>query len=286
MDNTTREYRMKVADRIKRERKRTGMLQKDFAKEVGLSNQTYNNLENGLGSLRVEHLHKIAEYCGCDMGYLLCDYDNRTREVTDICEATGLSEEAVNVLIGIEESKSKNLKDLSDLFPEEEIDRYSNTTDVRNIQKKLEIHSIFTELLENIIIGYRKDKYFNLLYADLLEPDERDSNVFPIIQMVAYIREVRKNNKFKKHELYDTLMRINREGIKENKGIGYTYTKKKLLEMGYDEEFISNNTSLITDSIIHDRFERWDKRYRRIDIQDSFSDFLKSDFVEGENDGK
>lgn len=42
----------------------------------------------------------VVELFDCEMGYLLCEEgcENKTRQTTDICKATGLSEEAVNVL--------------------------------------------------------------------------------------------------------------------------------------------------------------------------------------------
>ena len=100
----TAAYRYEVAQRIFSERIRTGLNQKDFAKKVGISNQTFNNLENGKGSLKLEFLYQIAKACGCDISYLLGDTENRTYIATDICKETGLSEEAVNILKNEKES--------------------------------------------------------------------------------------------------------------------------------------------------------------------------------------
>lgn len=94
----TREYRSFIGKRIYDERSIKGMNQKDFAKAVGISNQTYNNLENGKGSLKLEFLYQIAKYCGCDIGYLLGEIENRTYVATDICKATGLDVDAITAL--------------------------------------------------------------------------------------------------------------------------------------------------------------------------------------------
>ena len=79
LDNAegTKQFRLRVAERLKTERNRMGLTQKEFAKIVDLSNQTYNNLETAKGSLKIEYLYNISKVTGCDIGYLLCDYDVR-----------------------------------------------------------------------------------------------------------------------------------------------------------------------------------------------------------------
>lgn len=51
----------------------------------------------------LETLCRMAEIFECDVGYLLGDYDERTRTVADTRQTTGLSEAAVETLIGLHE---------------------------------------------------------------------------------------------------------------------------------------------------------------------------------------
>lgn len=43
----------------------------------------------------------MSRIFACDCGYLLGDYDERTHDSMDICKATGLSEETVNLLCNL-----------------------------------------------------------------------------------------------------------------------------------------------------------------------------------------
>lgn len=44
-------------------------------------------------------LARMADLFGCDIGYLLCDYDERTRDIADASQITGLSPGAIEQLI-------------------------------------------------------------------------------------------------------------------------------------------------------------------------------------------
>lgn len=102
------ERRKEIGRRIREERKRTKnpdflngrcYSQELFAEKLHISKQAYNNLENGVGEPKLEYLYRIKELCGCDIGYLVGEYDCRTKEATDINQVTGLSEESINVLL-------------------------------------------------------------------------------------------------------------------------------------------------------------------------------------------
>ena len=89
--------------KIEGERERTELGIKsweDYAvNHLHISRSTLDNWTKGKG-LSLETLLFLCEEFDCELGYLLCEngYENKTREATDICEATGLSEEAVKVL--------------------------------------------------------------------------------------------------------------------------------------------------------------------------------------------
>lgn len=91
-----------IGQRIKTERIAAGFkTQGDFAKALGFafeSRQTIGNWENGKVLPCLCDLLKICEICDCEIGYLLGEYENRTREITDINRVTGLSEESIKQL--------------------------------------------------------------------------------------------------------------------------------------------------------------------------------------------
>lgn len=45
-----------------------------------------------------DQLLKICELYKCDMGYILCEYDERTREIAEVSSQTGLTEKSISVL--------------------------------------------------------------------------------------------------------------------------------------------------------------------------------------------
>lgn len=103
---TKRIIRMEaIGNRIKQERKRAGLTQENFgvilAKVLGgaeIGQNCVSDWERGITVPSVEKLIAMAQIFGCDCGYLLSDYDERSYGTTEICAATGLSEESVQTL--------------------------------------------------------------------------------------------------------------------------------------------------------------------------------------------
>lgn len=90
---------------LAKERKKAGLTQAGLAdrieEEIGNrpEQNTISNWEQGKafpGS--IETVFALSRIFGCDCGYLLGDYEERTHDSTDICKATGLSESTVNML--------------------------------------------------------------------------------------------------------------------------------------------------------------------------------------------
>lgn len=92
---------IEIGKRIRKERKERGLTQEDFAELLNLSRESrpsISNWENGKTRPPFEHIHRMCEIFECELDYLLCKYDCKTRKDTDIAEATGLSRNAVNRL--------------------------------------------------------------------------------------------------------------------------------------------------------------------------------------------
>ena len=93
---------IKIGKRIRSERRKAGFArQDDFAEALGFSifsRQTISKWERGKDLPDLDVLLKMCNLFRCELGYLLCEYDYKTRVVTDIHQAIGLSEKAIQVL--------------------------------------------------------------------------------------------------------------------------------------------------------------------------------------------
>lgn len=91
--------------RIRTERKRLGLTQEKFAEKLtellgckDINQNTVSNWEHGINIPPTERLIAMSMIFGCDCGYLLCDYEQRTHNSTEMCKETGLSERSIQIL--------------------------------------------------------------------------------------------------------------------------------------------------------------------------------------------
>lgn len=94
----------KIGSRIKAERKALGLSQGELAEKCNLSassRQTVGAWEQGNLLPSVPDLLRLCALFDCELGYLLGEYDRKTRQTTDIFLETGLSANAVASLLGI-----------------------------------------------------------------------------------------------------------------------------------------------------------------------------------------
>lgn len=105
----------KIGDRIRHERIHAKIKsQGDLAVKLNYSEdsrQTVAKWENGKVLPPLEILIKMCELFDCELGYLLCEYDCKTREITDINKITGLSEKSIRVLTSIKHSEIREVLD-------------------------------------------------------------------------------------------------------------------------------------------------------------------------------
>lgn len=96
----------KIGKRIKTERKNHpnkynqtnfGRKLKDY-KENGFNRDTVASWEKGEALPDIDVLLKMCEIFNCELGYLLCEFDTKTRINADIQKETGLSEESIEAL--------------------------------------------------------------------------------------------------------------------------------------------------------------------------------------------
>jgi len=111
-----------IAGKIRQERKKARLSQEELCDVVHISRNTLSEFESAkglsLGNLRLETLLEMCRVFKCDVGYLLGEYEERTRTIADICSLTELSEEAVEVLcrkhIMTDEEREELFYDLPD----------------------------------------------------------------------------------------------------------------------------------------------------------------------------
>ncbi len=90
----------KIGGRIKTERKARGMSMDDLAAELGTTRQSISKWEKGEGvEITLNMLLSLCNVFDCELGYLLGEFDCKTRAETDVCEKTGLSPKAVKNLL-------------------------------------------------------------------------------------------------------------------------------------------------------------------------------------------
>ena len=91
-----------IGTRIKANRKRLKLTQKELLERVYLSEKSVASLrkwENGERLPDLDTIARMAEVFNCDIGYLLGDYDESDFPTHKICERTGLSQIAVERLL-------------------------------------------------------------------------------------------------------------------------------------------------------------------------------------------
>lgn len=89
-----------IGERVEKERRELKLSKAKLAEKIGYSDERpITALEKNGKLLPLEQMLEMCKIFNCELSYLLCEQDYKTRVATDICEETGLSEEAVNYLI-------------------------------------------------------------------------------------------------------------------------------------------------------------------------------------------
>ena len=102
----------KIGQRIKKMRKKTvkpgkitaygkekNYSQGEFAEDFCMSKSTVVAIEKGDEKAIGSHIFDLCKAFGCDVGYLLGEYECETKEKQDIQDVTGLSEKAIDRLL-------------------------------------------------------------------------------------------------------------------------------------------------------------------------------------------
>lgn len=107
----------KINTRIKDTIKEWGS-QDDFFNGISYSKQSFHKCVRENSILPLSVLLEIAKKLDCDMGYLLCEYDEKRHIVADVKEATGLSSDVIDIILNMKDSFLK-LSILNDLLKDD-----------------------------------------------------------------------------------------------------------------------------------------------------------------------
>lgn len=112
----------KIGERLKAERKNAGFKSHDTLCDYiqehnyrSFTRQTIAKWEKGLELPPLDVLCTLCVPFKCEVGYLLCEYDCKTRENTDIKEAIGLSEFAIDTLKHYKDKEEVTELDIKEL---------------------------------------------------------------------------------------------------------------------------------------------------------------------------
>lgn len=104
----------RIGKRIREERKKIKLNQENFGWKLrdynirGFNRETVAKWEKGEALPSLDILLKMSEIFDCEIGYLLCEFDTKTRLSADIQQETGLSEDEIEILRN-EYSKAQEL---------------------------------------------------------------------------------------------------------------------------------------------------------------------------------
>ena len=72
---------------------------------IGMSRNTLSAIENGkYYHYNIDLLFALCELFDCELGYLLCEYDEKHRVIADIKEITGLESDVIKIILNMKNS--------------------------------------------------------------------------------------------------------------------------------------------------------------------------------------
>lgn len=88
----------RIGQKLREEREKAGLSQDELVSQINVSRNTLSACENGKKMLQLGDMLKLCSIFDCELGYLLCEHDCKTRTRADVQEETGLTESAIMCL--------------------------------------------------------------------------------------------------------------------------------------------------------------------------------------------
>lgn len=148
-----------LAERLKQARKETGYSLEKVAELCNVQQyQTVSKWENGKAMPSLEKLLALCNIYKCELGYLLGEYDCKTRTATDIHKEIGLSEVAISRLSSVSAVPGMRL------YPQATSDRQTALNAVLEFNE-----SVILELIHEYL--YRDEEAVDLKDGRILSPE-------------------------------------------------------------------------------------------------------------------
>lgn len=155
---------------LKRERKRRGLKQHEFAREFNVGLATVRNWEQGKTYPEAGTLERLCDFYECDMDYLFGRLTCKTHDVQFIHDYTGLDESTIEVLRSLKADGATMLV-LNHLIK-------SNLLDKLTAYYASAFEGVTQKRPFSLIPFNRKNVSGKLLYADILDALPKDVEGF------------------------------------------------------------------------------------------------------------
>lgn len=224
---------VKIGERIRSERKKKKWSQKDLliqlsGKEVSIHRNTLSDIENGCkkGVFPLPLLTALSELFNCEVGYLLCEFDCKTGRNTDVSNATGLTDDAINALMDMSQ---QDLLVVNTLIERGDIIlfKYALQNYYRKSYKTITISGLgeqsdMDDDESNKVFQYLSDEFIHDIFNSLVH-DKKITNCFMRESVTEYYRAfenvIEENNTlFEQTEKRKEFVKKNKEFIQKQIG--------------------------------------------------------------------
>lgn len=221
---------VKIGERIRSERKKKKWSQKDLliqlsGKEVSIHRNTLSDIENGCkkGVFPLPLLTALSELFNCEVGYLLCEFDCKTGRNTDVSNATGLTDDAINALMDMSQ---QDLLVVNTLIERGDIIlfKYALQNYYRKSYKTITISGLgeqsdMDDDESNKVFQYLSDEFIHDIFNSLVH-DKKITNCFMRESVTEYYRAfenvIEENNTlFEQTEKRKEFVKKNKEFIQK-----------------------------------------------------------------------
>lgn len=160
-----------LAASLKRERKRHGLTQQDFADKFNVGLATVRNWEQGKTYPEAGTLERLCDFYGCEMDYLFGRLICKTHDMQFIHDYTGLDESTIEVLRDTLKSDGATMLVLNHLIKSDLLNKFTAyyASAFEEIAKKRPF---------SLVPFNRKDMSGKFLYADILDALPKDVDTF------------------------------------------------------------------------------------------------------------
>ena len=179
-----------IGTRIRELRKKEKISQEKLIEKLAdlnipIARNRISSIENGeRESFSIEFLMGICKIFQCDMGYLLGEYVEKTRNVHEICEKTGLSEIAVEKIIfwnKVDDRRSRWSSYISSILESAEVENLLGDISEIMGSSKLEARAVIKNepnlAIEQIELGMARLWSVSRTFTDIIEEISKSERI-------------------------------------------------------------------------------------------------------------